>query len=533
MALCAADVVTSFPAQARGSRHAGVASSLHDPAGAVDRARAFARDPERLAAVRRTGLLDAGLQESLQRYTRLAAKLTGSPMSMVSVIDAERQYFSGAFGIGLGQTPLDFSYCKHTAAEGIQLSVEDSFDDEILAANGATVGLGVRAYLGSPVFAGGSRIGALCVIDHQPRAWTADEREIIGDLAMAVSTDIELRLQAADQEERAVTDPLTGLGNRRALASTLNESCQDRGGAFVGMFDLDGFKAYNDTFGHPAGDDLLIRIAERLRGVCRDHDAVFRMGGDEFCMVSDQREHLQAALGAIEDHGPGFRVSASLGVANIPDDAADATAAIAIADRRMYTTKAARPSSAHQQVTNTLLRTLAERDGPLGGHSASVSELACRIAGELAADDETLQAIEVAGRLHDIGKMAISDQILNKPAALTASELEQMRTHTLIGERILATSPSLAGAARLVRLSHERFDGHGYPDRLAGEQIPLGARIIFVCDAYEAMTSDRSYRPALTDKQARDELQRHAGTQFDPQVVRALIDGPHGHPQTT
>jgi diguanylate cyclase (GGDEF)-like protein len=501
----------------------GIASVLAGPADAVARAVAFAGDPARLATVRRTGLLDAGLQESLQRYTRLAAKLTGSPISTVSVIDADRQYFSGAFGTEVEQTPLESSYCKHPVADGVQLCVEDSLSDEILAANGATLGMGIRAYLGSPFTAGGSRIGALCVIDQRPRAWTDDDREIIDDLAMAVATDIELRLQLTTQREMAITDPLTGLGNRRALAAALDDVHHRRGRAFVGMFDLDGFKAYNDAFGHPAGDDLLVRIAGRLSGVCQDRDAVFRMGGDEFCMISNVRENLLAARRVIEDRGPGFCISASLGVANIPDDAVDGTAAIDIADRRMYTSKAARPSSVDHQVTNVLLRTLAERNGPLGGHSANVSKLACQIAEKFAVGEETMQAIELASRLHDIGKMAISDQILHKPGPLTPDEWKQMRAHTLIGERIIATAPSLAEAARLVRFSHERYDGGGYPDGLPGEQIPLGARIIFACDAYDAMTSDRSYRRALSEAEACTELQRHAGTQFDPRVVHTMI----------
>ena len=491
----------------------------------MTRALAFAQDPARLAAVRRTGLLDAGLQESLQRYTRLAAKLTGSPMSMVSVIDADRQYFSGAFGTELEQTPLDSSYCKHPVADGSQLCVDDSWQDEILVANGATLGIGVRAYLGSPFSAGGSPIGALCVIDQQPRAWTDDDRQIIDDLAMAVATDIELRLRATTEGEMAATDPLTGLGNRRALAAALREMRDDLGGAFVGMFDLDGFKAYNDTFGHPAGDDLLIRIARRLRRVCGQDDAVFRMGGDEFCMISPEPDNMLAAQRAIEDRGPGFHISASLGIANIPDDASDVTGAIGIADRRMYTSKQARPGSVDQQVANVLLRALAERHGPLGGHSDNVSKLARRTAQELKVGEETIQAIEIASRLHDIGKMAISDQILHKPGPLTADEWDQMRTHTLIGERIIATAPSLTHAARLVRCSHERYDGGGYPDGLAGDQIPLGARIIFACDAYDAMVSDRSYRQGLSEAEARAELERGAGTQFDPEVAHAILAG--------
>ena len=247
------------------------------------------------------------------------------------------------------------------------------------------------------------------------------------------------------------------------------------------------------------------------------------MGGDEFCMISLERDNMLAAQWAVEDRGPGFRISASLGIANIPDDAADVTAAIGIADRRMYTSKQARPGSVDHQVADVLLRALAERHGPLGGHSTNVSKLARRTAQELKLGETTIQAIEIASRLHDIGKMAISDQILHKPGPLTPEETDQMRAHTLIGERIIATAPSLTLAARLVRSSHERYDGRGYPDGLAGDQIPLGARIIFICDAYDAMISDRSYRGGLSEAEARCELERHAGTQFDPHVVQAMV----------
>ena len=226
----------------------------------------------------------------------------------------------------------------------------------------------------------------------------------------------------------------TGLGDRRALAAALDDVHHHQARRFVGIFDLDGFKAYNDTFGHPAGDDLLVRIADRLSGVCQDQDAVFRMSGDEFCMISGEREHLLAARRVIEDRGPGFRISASLGVANLPTTPLTGTAAIAIADRRMYAAKAARPSSVDHQVTNVLLRTLAERNGPLGGHSANVSTLACQTAEKLAVGQETMQAIALASRLHDIGKMAVSDHILHKPGPLTPDEWKQMRAHTLIGE---------------------------------------------------------------------------------------------------
>jgi diguanylate cyclase (GGDEF)-like protein len=500
-----------------------MSSVLPRPATAVARADAFARDPGRLEIVRRTGLLGAGLQESLQCFTRLAAELTGAPVSLVSLIDEDRQYFSGNHGLDLEQTPLEASYCKHVIADDMQLSVDDSLADEVLAANGATSSLNVRAYLGSPVAAGGARLGALCVLDTEPRAWSDQQRRIISDLSSAVATDIELRLQLHANASMANTDPLTGLGNRRALASALDGVFASQRRAFVGMIDLDGFKAFNDSFGHPAGDDLLVRIGRKLTAVCEPGDEVFRMGGDEFCMIAGQREQLLRAQQAIEDRGPGFAISSCLGVAELPQDAADVTAAIGVADQRMYVGKRSRSAPVDTAVATVLLRALAERDQSLGGHSDNVSGLARDTAIELGIAGEALRSIELAARLHDIGKMAISDAILLKSGELTAQEWDQMKCHTLIGERILAAVPSMAEAAKLVRSSHERFDGHGYPDGLAGGQIPLGARVIFACDALDAMTTNRAYRRRMTISDALAELTRNAGVQFDSDVVSALV----------
>jgi diguanylate cyclase (GGDEF)-like protein len=497
-------------------------SVLESPEQAVARADAFARDPERMEVLRRTELLDAGSQDSLDRFARLAADLTGAPVSLVSLIDTDRQYFAGVQGIDLQQTPLEASYCKHVIADDIQLSVEDSHRDEVLADNGATHDLGVRAYLGSPVTAGGASLGALCVLDTQPRAWDERQRRVIHDLSLAVSTDIELRLQLTANARMAEMDPLTGLGNRRALAQALERVFAERRPAFLGMFDLDGFKVYNDSFGHPAGDHLLVRVADRLTELCGPEGEAFRMGGDEFCVISAERERLIEAQRAIKDRGPGFTISACLGIAELPTEADDATSAIAVADQRMYLGKPHRQGSLSFHVSEVLLRALSERDQSLGGHSDNVSDLARQTAIDLGISGETLRSIELAGRLHDVGKMAISDSILIKPGPLDKEEWQQMRCHTLIGERILAGTPSMAEAATLVRSSHERFDGRGYPDGLAGDQIPLGARIIFACDALDAMTSDRAYRSALPAPEALQELTRNAGTQFDPVVITAL-----------
>jgi putative nucleotidyltransferase with HDIG domain len=170
-------------------------------------------------------------------------------------------------------------------------------------------------------------------------------------------------------------------------------------------------------------------------------------------------------------------------------------------------------------VHHVLLRVAAEHDGALRDHVDDVAELAEAVAQELGLDATDVVDVRRAAALHDIGKVAIPDAILHAPRALDAAEWEYMRQHTIIGERIITAAPGLAAVAAIVRSSHERYDGRGYPDRLAGEEIPLGARIVAVCDTYDAIVSDRSYRAGRSPEEALAELRRCAGTQFDPRVV--------------
>ncbi len=497
-------------------------SVLRDPSNAVARADAHARDADRLAVLERTDLLDAGIQESLQRFARLASDLAGAPVSLVSMVDAARQYFPAAQGLELSETALAASYCKHVAADDVQLCVTDSLQDDVLAENGATTSLGVRAYLGSPVTAGGARLGALCLLDSVPREWDDRQRRIVDDLAAAVSTDIQLRLVASDQARAASLDALTGLGNRRALNVALDRLFTEHRPAFVGVLDLDGFKGYNDRFGHPAGDSLLIRLADKLATAVGEAGQAFRMGGDEFCVVTHERERLDAARRALSEQGQGFCITASMGIAHVAVEASDPAAALSIADARLYGAKRARPGSVDQQVSAALVSALAERDNYLGGHSDSVADHVTAVAAALGLEDDAVRTIGLAARLHDIGKVAIPDSILTKAGPLSDEEWVLMRRHTLIGQRILTSAPALAIVGELIRSSHERYDGAGYPDGLAGDEIPLGARIICACDAFHAMIDERPYREARTEEEALEELRRCAGSQFDPDVVDAM-----------
>jgi diguanylate cyclase (GGDEF)-like protein len=337
------------------------------------------------------------------------------------------------------------------------------------------------------------------------------------------------RLLAASRQE-AITDALTGLRNRRALMDDLAAGLESVDGArqlVCVLFDLDGFKAYNDTFGHPAGDVLLARLADRLRTTLDGIGTAYRMGGDEFCVLATVGEDgsegiARLAAAALSEDGEGFKIRCSYGAAVLPTEASSPDEALRVADTRMYGQKAGR-APASRQSTDVLLKVLAERSRELEEHISDVAQLAELTAQRLGIPGDALKRIRLAAELHDVGKTAIPDAILNKREKLNDDEWEFIRRHTVIGERIIRAAPSLEPAADLVRSSHERVDGTGYPDRLSGPDIPLGSRIIAVCDAFDAMVSDRPYRVAMSVEEAKAELRRCAGTQFDAEVVEAFL----------
>jgi diguanylate cyclase (GGDEF)-like protein len=373
--------------------------------------------------------------------------------------------------------------------------------------------------------------GTICVARRR-RAFQADELALLDELAQRAgkaAADIVAHEQTRLQ---AVTDPLTGLANRRKLSADLEQrfGYMDSGHpSLLIVFDLNGFKPYNDTFGHQAGDALLARLGGKLAGAALDAGGqAYRLGGDEFCLLMDVNPdgldgHLTAAVAALSESGEQFSISASYGVVVLPHEAENADQALQRADERMYAQKHGRSSGAREQLSELLMRTMCAKHPSLEGHAGEVAQLSKAVARRLGLRGEALDEVARAAELHDIGKVGIPDALLDKAGPVTAEEWEFMHQHTVLGERILNAAPALRPVARIVRSTHERWDGAGYPDGLTGEQIPVGARIVAVCDAYDAMTTDRGYRPAMARGPAIDELRSGAGTQFDPAVVAACV----------
>jgi diguanylate cyclase (GGDEF)-like protein len=353
----------------------------------------------------------------------------------------------------------------------------------------------------------------------------------------------------------ALTDPLTGLGNHRSFHERLQREfvTAEAEGTPVALclVDLDELKTINDRFGHPVGDLVLGQVASRLR----QGGEAFRLGGDEFAVLLPGQDEPQATgvarsiverVAALDIEGVGS-VTVSAGVATYPTHGSGRDELIRCADSALYWAKKDGKNRVHAYAAESVLRSNVEqlgerpdrgaryraaeslakavdaRDAYGGSHSQHVGDYAARIARRLGADEPAVELTRLAGKVHDLGKLAIPEEILRKAGALSEADRAVLERHPQVGSQMLE-SLGVEPVAEWVLHHHERWDGTGYPERLAGDQIPLAARILFVADAYDAMTSERVYGERLTQAEALAELERCAGTQFDPAVVRALAE---------
>jgi diguanylate cyclase (GGDEF)-like protein/putative nucleotidyltransferase with HDIG domain len=357
--------------------------------------------------------------------------------------------------------------------------------------------------------------------------------------------------------DAARTDPLTGLQNRRAFEETMKSEVERAKRTHrplcLLVCDLDHFKLVNDRFGHPTGDSALVRVGQLLSASRREIDPVARTGGEEFALIlaeTSGQEGYVVAERLRETVEEAFAEEAipltmSIGVASYPTQGRDPDALIAAADQALYAAKELGrnrtvvfseevsliapsaggkpdPERAHLHTMISLAEALDHRDTGTADHSQTVGRYCALIGRELELEEARVDRLQVAGILHDIGKIGLPDSILAKRGPLSDAERAQVRRHPEIGAEILR-SEEFADIRGWVVAHHERPDGKGYPLALREDEIPLEARILAVADAYEAMTSDRTYRMAIARQSARAELLRCAGTQFDPRVVAAFL----------
>jgi diguanylate cyclase (GGDEF)-like protein len=341
---------------------------------------------------------------------------------------------------------------------------------------------------------------------------------------------VALRATGADRRPvDAIVDPLTGLASRDGLLTELDrlyrETTLDTPTQLI-LLDLVGFKGYNDTFGRPAGDALLRRISRNLRRLVSSRGSAYRLDGAEFAALvtydADAPDLADFVATALKEEGEAFTVTPCYGTVLIPNEAPSPAEAMRLANERLYALKNALRPQVQKHGTEVLMAALDKRSPSHGDHVRGVSELVESLARKLGLTPEELDHVRLAAELHDIGKVALPQTILEKRFPLDEEEWEYVRRHPLMGERVLKAAPALGDVARLVRWSHERFDGYGYPDGLDSSEIPLGARILAVCDAFDAMISPRPYRKALSPQQAIAELRKEMGAQFDPIVVEAF-----------
>jgi two-component system cell cycle response regulator len=336
-----------------------------------------------------------------------------------------------------------------------------------------------------------------------------------------------LGLRERGARSLASSDPLTGLGNQQRLFADLrrrlSQATEERP-LLLALLDLEGFQEYNDSFGHFAGDALLARLGHNLAQAVDSRGRAYRPGGDEFFVLASVGEEGQApilteAKAALSERGEGFAIGNVHASVLLPQESADAEIALRLVDQRLFAVKAASSLSPGRQSADVLLRALQERSPELGDHLVGVARLAVEVGKRLGMSGAELDRLAQAAQLHDVGKMAIPDTILRKPGPLDQEEWEFIRGHTIVGERIASAAPSLLEVARIIRSSHERFNGSGYPDGLRGDGIPLASRIVAVADAFDAMIGPRPYRLGMTRADALLELERCRGAQFDPLVV--------------
>lgn len=327
-------------------------------------------------------------------------------------------------------------------------------------------------------------------------------------------------------------DYLTKLYNRRYFEAELKRLDVKRNLPIsLIMGDLNGLKLINDSFGHSKGDELLIKVASVIKNTLRDDEIIARIGGDEFVVLltNTSKSSADNIVSRINDNLSlekvgNISLSVSFGTATKTDIKQDINKILKESEDAMYRSKLMEAPSVRSNTINAMMTTLYEKDLLSEEHSNRVSEYAYKLANALELSSQKVNDIKTAGLLHDIGKITISNEILNKKDKLTEEEYNEIKKHSDTGFRILYSIGEMSDIAEFILYHHERIDGKGYPKGLKGNEIPIESKILTICDSYDAMTSYRHYRDVLTKKQAIDELRKCSNTQFDKELTEVFIN---------
>lgn len=522
---------------------------------------------QELALINRiVGVMTSSLniQEVYDTFITELRKITQIDFAAVALIEGDKVRFSAlhsdvgeAWKLG-EQIDLEGSATDWVITHRQGLVEPDLVRDRMFPTGKKYLESGIRSIVYLPLITKDEGIGCLIIASRRPNAYSEEQLHLLEHLASQVSTSVANAQLYASAEQRARIDGVTGLFNRRHFDESIRREIDrhSRQGSVLSvvMLDLDNFKGYNDLMGHMDGDRLLSRVGNVIKESLKSIDMAFRYGGDEFAILLPNTtgegafaaaERVRHNISTELESGP-FLVTASFGLATWPNDGLTPDDVINAADQALYYSKqtggnrtcqvsqilpASTESSeiapaAEKEVLNTiyaLAATIEAKDPYTYGHSRKVRGYAVALAEAISLPPEKVTVVSHAALLHDIGKIGVIDGVLNKTSKLDKQEWQAIRSHPQLSRIIVGRVPRLTPCLPAIFHHHERWDGAGYPDGLKGEAIPVEARILAVADAFDAMTSNRPYRVALSIKDAVKELNHGAGGQFDPELVKAFL----------
>jgi diguanylate cyclase (GGDEF)-like protein/putative nucleotidyltransferase with HDIG domain len=482
---------------------------------------------------------DLQLEEVLSKVTRNAQAAVGGREFALLVREGDGFICQSSSGLPTGSTAALEAWANANGRVPEQCVVIDDVTAVPALACLADSSMSLCSLASAPLTFFGDTGGLLVALGTQSHTFLPRDVEVLQSFASQVAIALNNARRYHVTKTQADCDPLTGLLNHRSFHDAVDRALAERdgpGSTCVVLIDLDNFKRINDEDGHGGGDRLLRAAAAALADTCRRGDLAFRLGGDEFALLlAGLDEEAAAAVGrrtCAAIAALDVRLGASAGLVALGQDSTK-DSLLEQADQRLYAAKrGGRPtergtsdwSTATTQVAvDVLVAALESHHTATAGHSLDVSELSARVAARLGASPTERELVRQAALLHDLGKLAIPPEILSKAGPLEPHEWDIVRTHPDRGAEILLRAPGLEGLAAAVRASHERWDGGGYPNGLAGREIPFAARIVAACDAFDAMVAERPYSPALAPAAAIAELHECAGSRFDPDVVATLV----------